>query len=174
MTHRTKFCPHCGKVIPITSEVCPFCGIRQFTNGQPRFDAPYNENAHPGLIASTRLYLRDMFQLNKRLGRADYWWANLASSLLIIGSELLYLMLTGLTSLTITQLSPQVIIIGLVLLVVYVVLTIAGFTAQIRRLHDIGRSGFFWLCHFVPFAGTVIMIVILCQPSRQVNNPYMN
>lgn len=48
---------------------------------------------------------------------------------------------------------------------------IPGLTVQIRRLHDIGKSGAWWLLSFVPFGGLVLLFWACC-PSEEGSNYY--
>jgi uncharacterized membrane protein YhaH (DUF805 family) len=42
----------------------------------------------------------------------------------------------------------------------------------VRRLHDIGRSGWWFFIELVPAVGVIILIVFLCQDSQPVANQY--
>ncbi|AGB41062.1 putative membrane protein [Halobacteroides halobius DSM 5150] len=44
--------------------------------------------------------------------------------------------------------------------------------ANIRRLHDTGRSGWWFLISFVPFVGPIILLVFLIQDSKPGENQY--
>jgi len=45
-------------------------------------------------------------------------------------------------------------------------------TAEIRRLHDSGHSGKIGLLNLlIPFGG-ILLAAILCEPSKQRQNPY--
>lgn len=48
---------------------------------------------------------------------------------------------------------------------------VPGVTVQVRRLHDIGRSGAWYLLHFVPFGGLVLFYWACCA-SEAGNNYY--
>lgn len=41
-----------------------------------------------------------------------------------------------------------------------------------RRLHDIGKSGWWWLLGLIPIIGTIILIVWACQDSAPEENQY--
>ena len=41
-----------------------------------------------------------------------------------------------------------------------------------RRLHDIGKSGWWWLIGLVPFVGWIVIIVFCCLDSQSGDNQY--
>ena len=43
---------------------------------------------------------------------------------------------------------------------------IPGIAILIRRFHDTGRSGWYWLWLFLPFIGWIIVLIALIQPSK--------
>ncbi|MEH6645836.1 DUF805 domain-containing protein [Sulfitobacter sp.] len=48
----------------------------------------------------------------------------------------------------------------------YSLITAIPFTTlSVRRLHDAGFSGFFWLLNAVPFVGPLALLVMYCLPS---------
>jgi uncharacterized membrane protein YhaH (DUF805 family) len=46
---------------------------------------------------------------------------------------------------------------------------VPGVTVQVRRLHDIGRSGAWYLLHFVPFGGLVLLYWACCDSEAGSN-----
>ena len=42
----------------------------------------------------------------------------------------------------------------------------------VRRLHDSGKSGFWWLIGFIPVIGTITLIVFYCLPGTPGPNKY--
>lgn len=42
----------------------------------------------------------------------------------------------------------------------------------VRRLHDTGRSGFWYFIAFVPFVGGIILFVFTCLDSQLENNEF--
>ena len=49
---------------------------------------------------------------------------------------------------------------------------IPGLAVSCRRLHDIGKSGWFLLVNLIPFVGQIVMIVCLSQDSNPGSNEY--
>ena len=76
---------------------------------------------------------------------ADYSWGNLARTSNVEATSL-----------------------PLTLFVVFVHV-IPGITVQVRRLHDIGKSGAWYLLHFVPFGGLVLLYWACCASETGSN-----
>jgi len=49
---------------------------------------------------------------------------------------------------------------------------IPTFAVIVRRLHDIGKSGWWCLINFIPFIGLVWFIVLMCTDSKPGENKY--
>lgn len=47
-----------------------------------------------------------------------------------------------------------------------------GFSVGVRRLHDIGKSGWWMFITFVPIIGGILLLVYLCKDSQQEENSY--
>jgi uncharacterized membrane protein YhaH (DUF805 family) len=62
----------------------------------------------------------------------------------------------------------------IVILVILVALALLppALTVTIRRLHDIGLSGFFVLLHLVPYIGSLALFVMSLIPSQKYPNRY--
>lgn len=59
--------------------------------------------------------------------------------------------------------------VGWISLVVALLLAIPGIAVTIRRLHDTGRSGWWWLLSLVCGIGAIIVFVFCLQDSRADN-----
>ena len=49
---------------------------------------------------------------------------------------------------------------------------IPGLAVLFRRLHDTGRSGWWWLIAFIPIIGWIVLIVFCCLDSQPGENQY--
>ena len=41
-----------------------------------------------------------------------------------------------------------------------------------RRMHDIGKSGWWWLIGLVPIVGAIVLLVFMCKDSQPGDNAY--
>ena len=72
------------------------------------------------------------------------------------------------------------IIIGFVLLLIHrdlvnlysLVVLIPGFAITVRRLHDIGKSGWWILLGFIPVIGWIWLIILLAQEGIHKEHPH--
>ncbi len=56
--------------------------------------------------------------------------------------------------------------------VVAMLITPANFTVTIRRLHDSGRSGFWYLIMLAPLIGGIWFLILMLLPSQRDDNIY--
>ena len=49
---------------------------------------------------------------------------------------------------------------------------IPGFAVLFRRLHDIGKSGWWWLIAFIPLIGVLVLFIFCCLDSQPGDNDY--
>jgi uncharacterized membrane protein YhaH (DUF805 family) len=92
-----------------------------------------------------------------RSSRAEYWWFTLA--LLLAGFAIGLLMK----------------VLGIAVELLYVLMLpaiIPSIAVQVRRFHDIGKSGWFILLGLIPFIGSFIIIYFMVQPSMAGPNQY--
>ncbi len=62
-------------------------------------------------------------------------------------------------------------IIGMIYTLISIIPTISVTT---RRLHDIGKSGWWILLYFIPFLGWLVLLVFFLLPSQDVENKWAN
>jgi uncharacterized membrane protein YhaH (DUF805 family) len=49
---------------------------------------------------------------------------------------------------------------------------IPGLAVAVRRLHDIGKSGWFLLIALIPIVGAIWLLVLLCTDGNAIENKY--
>lgn len=49
---------------------------------------------------------------------------------------------------------------------------VPGLAVAVRRLHDIGKSGWFFLIILIPFIGSIWLLVLFCKDSEEGTNKY--
>jgi uncharacterized membrane protein YhaH (DUF805 family) len=51
-------------------------------------------------------------------------------------------------------------------------LILPSLAVGIRRLHDLGRSGWWWLIAVIPFVGSIVLLIWFCQRGTHGDNLY--
>jgi uncharacterized membrane protein YhaH (DUF805 family) len=60
----------------------------------------------------------------------------------------------------------------LLTLFVWFALVLPSISVAVRRLHDLGRSGWWMLLSFIPAVGTVVLLVFCLQEGDPADNEY--
>ena len=60
----------------------------------------------------------------------------------------------------------------LALLVLGLGLIVPGIAVSVRRLHDTNKSGWWLLLCFVPFVGSIVILVFMCLEGTKGANKY--
>ncbi len=68
--------------------------------------------------------------------------------------------------------TPAVVVSFILFLVFALVNFIPELAIAVRRLHDSGKSGAFYLICFIPYVGTIIFLVLMCLDSEPGSNQY--
>lgn len=94
-----------------------------------------------------------------RARRSEYWY-------FVLGNFLAYLVLAGVGF----ALGEYV---GLILLVVFWLgIIVPSIAVVVRRLHDVGKSGWFYFVALIPLVGGIWLLVLLCTDSQVGPNQY--
>jgi len=106
--------------------------------------------------------------LGGRAPRAEFWYFHLFG--LIVG--IVIALLTGGAALSGgAEMGAGV---GIIYLAYYVVFGLLNLSVSIRRLHDIGKSGWWVLLSLIPLVGILILIWWWAQPGSAEANKYGN
>ena len=135
----------------------------------------FSQNVRPRLSFSEAL--NSVFQhyatFQGRARRSEYWWFSLFFGLVngffqIVSSSMADKMLSGALSPT----SPALLSMQIVALAFGLALFIPSITVGVRRLHDIGKSGWNVWWSLIPIIGQILLLVWMCQDSDPMPNKY--
>ena len=121
-----------------------------------------------GPIAAAESVVFKSFQTRGRASRAEYWWWALVQSVLLCGAVWLDISRHTGTPAALLPLSP----LEYASFIVAMLTIPANFCVTVRRLHDSGRSGFWYLIILVPFVGGIWLLILMLLPSERDDNLY--
>lgn len=101
-----------------------------------------------------------------RARRKEYWTFVLFSFLIYMAVALVGLVADG----SLGNLEEEPYLTGALMGLAFLALFLPGLAVTVRRIHDIGLSGWFILLWLVPYAGSLIMIVFALIPSKPADN----
>jgi len=158
-------CRKCGELLENHMKFCPVCGAKQTGDEFPEDDAVLNpvhsheeDCAHEGhveggsknigFLEAFKLFFLRYADFNGRSRRREYWLGCLSVGIL-----------SAFVSATFTDFAW----------IWSLVIWLPTLSINIRRLHDIGRSGWWYLINLIPMAGPIIFLIWLCQDSGPDN-----
>ena len=100
--------------------------------------------------------------------RSEFWWG-------VLGNTIIMLLLIVLLVVSLTCFTPQINNFSVIMIVLFslfcVVELLPSITLIIRRMHDIGRSGYFIFVLFIPIIGFIWYIYLVTR--RGVPNKFV-
>lgn len=109
------------------------------------------------------MVLKKYAQFNGRSRRKEFWMFTLFNLIIYI---VLYALAIALMDSGIGK-----VLLGLCAIYGLAVL-IPCLAVTVRRLHDLGKSGWWWFICLVPFVGGLILLVFMCLDSEPGTNKY--
>ena len=115
-----------------------------------------------GFKESVKTSFSKAFTFSGRARRAEYWYWSLFSVLVSLPLQILL------------EVIPEdswvlMLVVGLVALGWGLFYAIATFAVSVRRLHDIGRSGWWYLLCLIPIANLVLIYFFICDSQPGAN-----
>jgi len=106
-----------------------------------------------------------------RSRRTEYWMFVLLTLLInvVLGGLLLVSAFAGSTD---EGPGPGFFLVLTAWVLVMLALLVPSIAVQVRRFHDQGRSGWFWLFNLIPSVGALIVLVFMCLEGERGNNMY--
>ena len=158
-------CRMCGELLDDKAKFCTVCGAKQKKDEisvETTILNPVHSRAddcvHEGHVVGSsesvsfmeaiKLYFLRYTDFKGRSRRSEYWWASLGIG--ILGS-------------VISTVIPDLAWIW------SLVTLVPSLAISVRRLHDIGRSGWWYLINCIPLAGQIIFLIWACKDSTEDN-----
>jgi uncharacterized membrane protein YhaH (DUF805 family) len=107
--------------------------------------------------------LKNYAGFSGRAQRAEYWFFFLFSTI----ASMLLLVIDGVIGTMDMELG-----VGLLYVVYALAVFIPTLAVSVRRLHDIGKSGWWLLIGFIPFVGPIVLLVFFILDSQATENAY--
>lgn len=136
-------------------------------NYRPRRDRePFDQNvSSDGMMDYVKSVFSKYADFTGRARRSEYWYFQLFNFLVMLA---VYIPLIAFL-----VAESQLFILPAILLVLYALATIVPTLAVIaRRLHDTGRSGWYYLMGFIPLVGGIILLIFFCEDSKPGTNEW--
>ncbi len=118
-----------------------------------------------GFLEAIKSGFQNYANFSGRAPRSAYWWWTLFSLLIAIIASVVDLVLFPDLTMAMGGIGP--IYIG-----VLIVLFLPGLSVSVRRLHDIGRSGWWLLIFLIPFVGFIVLIIWFASKGEEGANKY--
>ena len=109
--------------------------------------------------------INQYFNFKGRSRRKEYWMYTLFNIIFLLTAVLLDNYLIGLTI-------EGDIPIGFLTFSYYFFVLIPTMALTVRRLHDIGKSGWFYLIALIPYIGGLILILLMCIEGQPASNKW--
>lgn len=105
--------------------------------------------------------IRQYADFKGRARRTEYWMFTLVCSIISYGLQIIAPFCGD----------AQLIISGF-LMIFGLVLLVPSFAVAVRRLHDVGKSGWFYLIVLIPIIGMIWLFVLFCTDSQYGENKW--
>ena len=113
---------------------------------------------------------------NGRARRSEYWYFGLFNVIIVI----LAVILDNVLGLNFTMSTPDYgygsteisLGYGWIYCIAVLIHLVPSLAVSVRRLHDVGKSGFWYFIAFVPLVGGIWLLILACTDSNSGENEY--
>lgn len=133
------------------------------------------------MIRAYKSYWKNYFNFKERTSRKDYWLVVLMNfivtfALFFIIGFIMGLLGKEMPALSATATYEEIMTfymeflkspVGILTIIWSLANLIPGIAIVVRRLHDANFSGWFYLLVFIPYIGSIILIIFMLLPSKE-------
>ena len=134
------------------------------------------------MINATKSYFTNYVNFKGRTSRADFWWAMLGIFLLTFIIAFIAGLIFGVPEAATSYATPEEAMEFLkayftngyviTLIIWSLILLIPSIAICVRRLHDINKSGWWYLLNLVPYVGSIVLFIFYLLPSVNEGNRF--
>ena len=117
--------------------------------------------------------MRDNYtNFSGRARRKEFWMFTLVYVIILTGCTVLDNVLGTVFMMDAGPLGEISMGYGWAYIICWLIHFIPGLALAVRRLHDVGKSGWFYLIFLIPFIGAVWLLVLFCLEGKKEDNKY--
>lgn len=116
--------------------------------------------------------LRKYADFSGRARRREFWIFTLANMAIMFALLVIDLIIGGTNDNGNGAPSLTTALILLLLFLFYLAIVIPSVAVQVRRLHDIGKSGWWWFIQWVPIIGGIWLFILFLSESQPGSNQW--
>ena len=148
----------------ITTKYYPmkFSTMQPQMQGMPHVARPANMMS---FMDATKSCFQQYVGFSGRASRSEYWFFYLSFILVVIGMTVL----TVVSAFVLDALSG---LMGMLTMVAYFAFILPFISVSVRRLHDLGKTGWMFLVVFIPFVGGILLLVWFVSDGQAHDNAY--
>ena len=124
-----------------------------------------------GFCEAIKLAFKNYAKCNGRSRRSEFWYFQLFIYIIGLPLYIIMNMMTPNYYSSSSSYESYYLVVGL-FLVFILFIAIPQISVSVRRLHDTGKSGFFYLVTFIPMVGGLILLYLCSVDSEQNTNEY--
>lgn len=134
---------------------------------------------------SVKTVLHDKYAtFTGRASRSEYWWFVLFNCIIVFALLFSGMIIGAVFGFSVSSICGRIavcgltgfgigVLIGYVLMIIYGLATLVpSIAVSVRRLHDTGHSGWWYLLGFVPYVGGIVLLVFMLLASTPGDNVY--
>lgn len=155
---QSRFCSRCGAKVESNEKFCAKCGTVL------KADSANNDINRVMNSDFMQMMKRDYFSYQGRLNRKPYFWRSL---LIMFLETVCYIIFDSVWDDDLVS-----VILLLLSIAVFILCVTADIMLDIRRLHDVNRSGWFVLLTLIPAVTPFFYLYLFLMPGTDGNNQY--
>ena len=115
--------------------------------------------------------IRKFATFSGRASRSEYWWF----TLFMVFAAMLFGAVFGVLYYAMLVSDYKALFAGMLVawvLLFFAAAFIPSLAVTVRRLHDTGRTGWWYLANFIPYVGSFVLLYFMVLPSEHNENEY--